>query len=123
MKSNSRHAAASSSAATEHPQARRQAAERLEREPVSDAALVTQARQRSARSSRSNQAETSGDSGTIVDEEQRREMIATAAFLRAERRGFESGSDLEDWLAAEEEVDQWLRQVDVGEEEPPLFEE
>jgi hypothetical protein len=43
--------------------------------------------------------------------------------LRAERRGFDGGSELADWLAAEEEVDAWLRQIDRGAEESPLFEE
>lgn len=65
----------------------------------------------------------SGDGQAILDERQRREMIATAAFLRAQRRGFESGAELEDWLAAEEEIDRWLKLVDRGSEEPPLFEE
>jgi hypothetical protein len=32
-------------------------------------------------------------------------MIATAAYLRAERRGFASGDPVADWLAAEAEVD------------------
>jgi len=64
-----------------------------------------------------------GNGPALLDERQRREMIATAAFLRAQRRGFESGSELEDWLAAEEEIDRWLRQVDRGSQEPPLFEE
>lgn len=63
------------------------------------------------------------DGPAVLDERQRREMIATAAFLRAQRRGFESGAELEDWLAAEEEIDRWLRVVDRGSEEPPLFEE
>jgi hypothetical protein len=31
-------------------------------------------------------------------------MIATAAYFCAERRGFEPGHELEDWLAAEQEV-------------------
>jgi len=31
-------------------------------------------------------------------------LIATAAYLRAERRGFEAGRELEDWLAAEAEL-------------------
>ena len=31
-------------------------------------------------------------------------MIAAAAYFRAERRGFEPGHELEDWLAAEAEV-------------------
>ena len=64
-----------------------------------------------------------GNGAAVLDERQRREMIATAAFLRAQRRGFESGAELEDWLAAEEEIDRWLRVVDRGSEEPPLFEE
>jgi hypothetical protein len=38
-------------------------------------------------------------------------MIAEAAYLRAERRGFAGGSDKEreDWLMAEAEVDALLK--------------
>jgi hypothetical protein len=36
-------------------------------------------------------------------------MIAEAAYLRAERRGFSPGYELDDWLAAEAEVDALLR--------------
>jgi hypothetical protein len=36
-------------------------------------------------------------------------MIAEAAYLRAQQRGFESGNEVEDWLAAEAEVDALLR--------------
>jgi hypothetical protein len=39
----------------------------------------------------------------------RRAMIAEAAYLRAERRGFAPGSEAEDWLAAEAEVDVLLK--------------
>lgn len=35
----------------------------------------------------------------------RQQMIAEAAYHRAEARGFEPGHDEEDWLAAEAEVD------------------
>jgi Protein of unknown function (DUF2934) len=31
-------------------------------------------------------------------------MIATAAYVRAEKRGFEPGHEIADWLAAEREV-------------------
>lgn len=34
----------------------------------------------------------------------RPEMIAVAAYFRAERRGFAPGNDLEDWLEAEREL-------------------
>jgi hypothetical protein len=37
-------------------------------------------------------------------------MIAEAAYYHAEHRGFESGHELEDWLAAEEEIDGLLTQ-------------
>jgi hypothetical protein len=40
--------------------------------------------------------------------EDRRASIAKAAYLNAERRGFAPGHELEDWLAAENEVDQRL---------------
>ena len=35
----------------------------------------------------------------------RQEMIATAAYYRAERRGFISGDEIQDWLEAEAEID------------------
>jgi hypothetical protein len=43
-----------------------------------------------------------------VSNETRYQMIAEAAYLRAERRGFEPGREIEDWLAAEEEVNRVL---------------
>jgi hypothetical protein len=63
------------------------------------------------------------DTAAWLDERQRREMIATAAFLRAQRRGFDRGTELEDWVAAEAEIDRWLQAVDRSDVEPPLFEE
>lgn len=38
----------------------------------------------------------------------RDQMIALAAYYRAERRGFAPGGELEDWLAAESEIDAQL---------------
>lgn len=40
-----------------------------------------------------------------INPEIRYQMIAEAAYLRAEQRGFNGGDPLEDWLAAEHEVD------------------
>jgi hypothetical protein len=40
--------------------------------------------------------------------EDRGAAIAKSAYLRAARRGFAPGHELEDWLAAENEVDQRL---------------
>jgi hypothetical protein len=41
----------------------------------------------------------------FVGPEHRAALIAQAAFFRAEKRGFAPGSEVEDWLAAEAEVD------------------
>jgi hypothetical protein len=42
---------------------------------------------------------------------QRQTMIAEAAYFRAQRRGFESGHALDDWLAAEQEIYQLVAGV------------
>jgi len=44
-----------------------------------------------------------------ISESTRRAMIEQGAYLRAERRGFAPGGEVEDWLAAEAEVDALLR--------------
>ncbi|MCU0760386.1 MAG: DUF2934 domain-containing protein [Steroidobacteraceae bacterium] len=48
-----------------------------------------------------------GAEGAWGDDE-RLAMIAETAYYRAERRGFVPGYDVEDWLAAEREVDAQL---------------
>jgi len=40
--------------------------------------------------------------------EQRHAMIATAAYFRAERRSFVGAAEVDDWLAAEAEIDRTL---------------
>jgi len=35
---------------------------------------------------------------SALNESDRQRMIATAAYYRAERRGFDSGADVQDWL-------------------------
>ena len=48
-----------------------------------------------------------------IDLDEFREMVATAAYYRAEKRGFEPGHDIDDWLEAEQEIRKqrryWLR--------------
>lgn len=43
-----------------------------------------------------------------VSADERRGMIAKAAYLRAERRGFAYGGEADDWLQAENEIDALL---------------
>ena len=62
------------------------------------------ATQTAARKPRSRASVPAAESATDL----RRQMIAEAAYLRAEQRGFGSGDPLDDWLAAEREVDTQL---------------
>lgn len=41
---------------------------------------------------------------TPIDAAARREMVAQAAYFRAEKRAFAPGFELEDWLEAEREI-------------------
>ena len=43
-----------------------------------------------------------------IDKDERRAMIAEAAYYRYQNRGYEEGCDVDDWLAAEEEIDRLL---------------
>lgn len=49
-----------------------------------------------------------------VTSDQRRQMIAEAAYFKAERRGFSGGDAVRDWCEAEPEVDARLRQLEDG---------
>ena len=44
-----------------------------------------------------------------VSAEERWRMVATAAYHRAEKRGFAPGHEVEDWLAAEKDIDDVLK--------------
>jgi hypothetical protein len=45
--------------------------------------------------------------------QQRHRQIAELAYYRAQQRGFEPGHELEDWLAAEAEVDNASRPLEI----------
>ena len=65
-------------------------------------ASATQAGQHAARAADASELE-------AAHGQQRHALIATAAYYLAERRGFAPGCELEDWLAAEAEVDAQLK--------------
>jgi len=48
---------------------------------------------------------------TLITDEHRHQMIATAAYYRAERRAFGDGDPVADWLEAEAEIDRRFEQV------------
>lgn len=54
------------------------------------------------------------EAGQAIDAVQRYEMIARAAYYRAERRSFAAGSELQDWLEAEAEIDRVLLESTGG---------
>lgn len=74
------------------------AVEATRKAPASEAATAAR-RDVSIRS-----AALSARTATMAGEDRRR-LIAEAAYFRAEQRGFAPGRELEDWLAAEIEVD------------------
>ncbi|HEX6007449.1 MAG TPA: DUF2934 domain-containing protein [Burkholderiales bacterium] len=45
-----------------------------------------------------------GDGATRLTEDERRRMVAEAAYYRALQRGFAAGGEVDDWLAAEREI-------------------
>jgi len=49
----------------------------------------------------------------FIEPEQRRALIAQAAYYRAERRGFEPGREVEDWYLAEGEIDAMLTRGEI----------
>ncbi len=61
---------------------------------------------RGARSAKESSAQEAAP--VTVSSDVRRAMIAEAAYLRAERRGFVPGFEEDDWLTAEKEVDALL---------------
>jgi hypothetical protein len=48
------------------------------------------------------------DRAAVLDADRREAMVRTAAYFRAESRGFYPGREVEDWLAAETEIDRRL---------------
>jgi hypothetical protein len=47
-------------------------------------------------------------SSAFMEPDERRALIAECAYHRARERGFDPGHELDDWLAAEAEIDQAL---------------
>ncbi len=54
------------------------------------------------------EAENIDHGGASLSADARRQLIAEAAWYRAEARGFAPGGEVGDWLAAEAEVDERL---------------
>jgi hypothetical protein len=67
---------------------------------------ATRTTTRAARATRVRRPAAAATSGSApLGAEERRLLIAQAAYFRAEKRGFAPGGELQDWLAAEAEID------------------
>jgi Protein of unknown function (DUF2934) len=75
-------------------------AQRAVRRGASTGGRVTGADAQGPQSSASDKADAPG----AEVEQQREQMIAEAAYYRAEKRGFAPGRELDDWIAAEAEI-------------------
>lgn len=49
-----------------------------------------------------------------IDPDEFREMVAERAYCKAEKRGFESGHEMDDWLKAEREISNQCRYWSLG---------
>ena len=59
----------------------------------------------------------------LISPDERQQMIAEAAYLRAAERGFEGGDPLADWLAAEAQINRALPRPQQQKEELALYEQ
>jgi hypothetical protein len=83
--------------------------------PATDPSAVSKpsrSRKRSAKGKPSNPrpksappAQATAPTRALLHARDRDSLIRTAAYFRAQRRNFESGHELEDWLAAESEIE------------------
>ncbi|HEY6453839.1 MAG TPA: DUF2934 domain-containing protein [Steroidobacteraceae bacterium] len=71
-------------------------------------AAVKKATKKPRAAARHKQAVISATVAATVSADERRGMIAKAAYLRGERRGFAPGGEADDWMAAEQEIDALL---------------
>ena len=67
----------------------------------------TKAKASPLQASEASQAEQAADTGACS----REQMVAVAAYFRAERRGFAPDNEISDWLEAEADVEDLLRRT------------
>jgi hypothetical protein len=78
-------------------------------DPSRNSSNVTDPKKRApARTPSASRSHSASTPNIRVSDEVRRQMIAEAAYLRSEQRGFAPGYEAEDWLLAEAEVDALL---------------
>ena len=82
--------------------------EQKKRSPKKTAAAIPAASEPALIAASVATAAASGDGTTAFSPAERSEMIAIAAYRRAEHRGFSPGAEQQDWLEAEADIDREL---------------
>jgi hypothetical protein len=89
----------------------------LKAEAIKSGAATTRAvKSRTGKRPRATQPPTNSivtRSSAYVEPQQREAMIAESAYFRSAHRGFEPGHEVDDWLAAESEIDAALARGDL----------
>src|SRR5690606_12587122 len=76
---------------------------------AADTAAATRTRATARRAAKTTQPPQGAGDPRPMSAEERHQMIARNAYFRAANRGWAPGGELDDWLAAEREVDDALR--------------
>jgi hypothetical protein len=71
---------------------------------LKDSRVIAGKSQRASKSAKSRPKVKAPTGNALRTSEELKELIAVAAYYLAERRNFEPGHDLEDWLSAEAQV-------------------
>jgi len=80
------------------------------------------AKQGSSRKNPNKGPAASADRGQSVSSDERQRMIAESAYFRAMQRGFNGGDPLDDWLAAEREINRLLPSPQQQQQERVAYE-
>ena len=83
---------------------------------MKDSRVIAGRSQQASKSAKSRPVVKTPTGNALRTSEELKEVIAVAAYYLAERRNFEPGHDLEDWLSAEAQV---LSEAQGPEETPP----
>lgn len=76
--------------------------------PTTQATTAAKTKSKGAKMAAGKSKSATKTTGSFVTPEQRRQMIAEAAYFIAEHRGFDAGSPETDWYYAENQIDQML---------------
>jgi len=81
---------------------------------TSAAALAAATKAKTTRAAAANKPGAGQVTPTVITSEERHRLIAEAAYLIAEKRGFQGGSPEQDWYEAAAQIDQMIMETNRG---------